>query len=340
MYAMDKLNSLLLRVQQEIKSSNNIKDLERIRINYLGKKSELTKASRSLRELPDQERPKMGQHINFFRTKVTGEISLRMSYIAERNSNIKLSNETVDVTLPGRSQSIGTLHPITQTLECIENFFVQNGYSVSEGSEVEDDYHNFEALNIPKSHPARSMHDTFYLDTGKLLRTHTSPVQVRTIESKSPPIHIICPGKVYRSDYDATHSPMFHQVEGLFLDTDVTFADLKGTIKEFLGCFFSREVNIRFRASYFPFTEPSAEVDIACVMCKKGCRVCKYTGWLEIMGCGMVNPLVLEKSGINSEEFSGFAFGMGVERLAMLRYHVHDIRLFFENSSDFLAQFI
>lgn len=248
--------------------------------------------------------------------------------------------ERIDVTLPGRGQLSGGLHPVTRTLERIEQCFSRIGYEVAEGPEVEDDYHNFEALNIPGHHPARAMHDTFYFNANMLLRTHTSPVQVRTMESQQPPIRIVCPGRVYRCDSDLTHSPMFHQVEGLLVDEGVSFADLKGTIEEFLRAFFEKQLEVRFRPSFFPFTEPSAEVDIQCVICSgNGCRVCKQTGWLEVMGCGMVHPNVLRMSNIDPEKFQGFAFGMGAERLAMLRYGVNDLRLFFDNDLRFLGQF-
>ncbi|MHC9037105.1 phenylalanine--tRNA ligase subunit alpha, partial [Cobetia marina] len=255
--------------------------------------------------------------------------------------NARLAAERVDVTLPGRGEPVGGLHPVTRTLERIESFFAHIGYGVAEGPEIEDDHHNFEALNIPSHHPARAMHDTFYFDATRLLRTHTSPVQVRSMKASEPPLRIVCPGRVYRCDSDLTHTPMFHQVEGLLVDENVSFADLKGTVEEFLHAFFERDdLEVRFRPSYFPFTEPSAEVDIQCVMCAgDGCRVCSHTGWLEVMGCGMVHPEVFRHSGIDSERFRGFAFGMGVERLAMLRYGVNDLRLFFENDLRFLRQF-
>jgi len=242
--------------------------------------------------------------------------------------------------LPGRRQSAGGLHPVSRTIDRIQRLFESAGYSVAEGPEIEDDYHNFEALNIPGHHPARAMHDTFYINPSTVLRTHTSPVQVRVMEQGKPPFRMICPGRVYRCDSDLTHTPMFHQVEGLLIAEDVSFADLKGTLEEFLRAFFEADLAVRFRPSYFPFTEPSAEVDMSCVMCGgKGCRVCKQSGWLEVLGCGMVHPSVLEASGIDSEQYRGYAFGMGVERLAMLRYGVNDLRLFFENDLRFLKQF-
>ncbi|HNB89574.1 MAG TPA: phenylalanine--tRNA ligase subunit alpha, partial [Plasticicumulans sp.] len=252
----------------------------------------------------------------------------------------RLAAERVDVTLPGRGVQAGGLHPITRTLRRIEELFRQVGFSVAEGPEIEDDFHNFEALNIPAHHPARAMHDTFYFDASTVLRTHTSPVQIRTMRACEPPIRIIAPGRVYRCDSDLTHSPMFHQVEGLFVDEDVSFADLKGVLYDFLRAFFERDLDVRFRPSYFPFTEPSAEVDIQCVICGgSGCRVCKHTGWLEVLGSGMVHPAVFGKVGIDPERYTGYAFGMGVERLAMLRYGVNDLRLFFDNDLRFLGQF-
>jgi len=252
----------------------------------------------------------------------------------------RLASEHIDVTLPGRGRRPGGLHPVTRTMERIDSWFANAGFIVKEGPEIEDDYHNFEALNIPDHHPARAMHDTFYFDAHLLLRTHTSPVQIRVMEHTPPPIKIIAPGRVYRCDSDLTHTPMFHQVEGLLVDEEVSFADLKGVLYDFLQSFFERDLRLRFRPSYFPFTEPSAEVDIECVMCNgKGCRVCGNTGWLEVLGCGMVHPEVFRHVGIDTERYTGYAFGMGVERLTMLRYGVNDIRLFFENDLRFLGQF-
>ena len=252
----------------------------------------------------------------------------------------QLESERVDVTLAGRGQLPAGLHPVTRVMNRITEFFTQAGFQVAAGPEVEDDFHNFEALNIPSHHPARAMHDTFYFDAHRLLRTHTSPVQIRVMEQQQPPIRIVCPGRVYRCDSDLTHSPMFHQVEGLLIDENVSFAQLKSVIQNFLRVFFEKDLAVRFRPSYFPFTEPSAEVDIQCVMCDgKGCRVCKQTGWLEVLGCGMVHPQVLKNCGIDSDKYSGFAFGMGVERFAMLRYGVNDLRLFFDNDLRFLARF-
>ena len=257
----------------------------------------------------------------------------------------KLEQEAIDVTMPGRAKTIGGVHPVTQTIERMEDFFSAIGFDVVEGPEIEDDYHNFEALNIPAHHPARAMHDTFYVDEHTVLRTHTSPVQVRVMESQEPPLRIICPGRVYRCDSDLTHTPMFHQVEGLLIDEHSSFSDLKGLIEDFLRVFFERDLEVRFRPSYFPFTEPSAEVDISCVFCvdqhgkTQGCRICKQTGWIEVLGSGMIHPEVFRHVGIDSEKYTGFAFGLGVERLTMLRYGVTDLRLFFDNDLTFLEQF-
>ena len=287
-----------------------------------------------------EERPAAGAKINDVKQSLQDLIGQRKAYFESIDLNAKLAKETIDVTLPGRGEDVGGLHPVTRTMERIEGFFSRIGYDVEVGPEIEDDYHNFEALNIPSHHPARAMHDTFYIDPTTVLRTHTSPVQVRTMERHAPPIRIICPGRVYRCDSDLTHTPMFHQVEGLVVDKDISFADLKGVIDQFLKAFFEADLPVRFRPSYFPFTEPSAEVDIQCTNCSgDGCRVCSQTGWLEVMGCGMVHPNVLEHCDVDTDTFTGFAFGMGVERLAMLRYGVNDLRLFFENDLRFLKQF-
>jgi len=307
--------------------------LDQVRVQYLGKKGELTQQLKSLGKLSAQERPAAGAKINEAKQQVQDAITVKRTMMAANALSKQLAVESIDVTLPGRGQDIGGLHPVTMTIDRIENFFAQIGFSVAQGPEIEDDYHNFEALNIPAHHPARAMHDTFYFGDGTLLRTHTSGVQVRTMETQQPPIRIICPGRVYRCDSDQTHSPMFHQVEGLLVDDNISFADLKGILHNFLNVFFERDLQVRFRPSYFPFTEPSIEVDIG------------YQGedgtqkWLEVLGCGMVHPKVFEHSGIDTEKYTGFAFGMGVERLAMLRYGVKDLRMFFENDLRFLAQF-
>ncbi|TWE05759.1 phenylalanyl-tRNA synthetase alpha subunit [Pseudomonas sp. AG1028] len=337
---MENLDVLVSQALEAVSHTDDVNALEQLRVHYLGKKGELTQVMKTLGNLSAEERPKTGALINSAKERVQNALNSRKEILESAALSAKLAAERIDVTLPGRGQASGGLHPVTRTLERVEQFFTRIGYGIAEGPEVENDYHNFEALNIPGHHPARAMHDTFYFNANMLLRTHTSPVQVRTMEAQQPPIRIVCPGRVYRCDSDITHSPMFHQVEGLFVDEGVSFADLKGTIEEFLRVFFEKPLGVRFRPSFFPFTEPSAEVDMQCVMCSgKGCRVCKQTGWLEVMGCGMVHPNVLRMSGIDPEKYSGFAFGMGVERLAMLRYGVNDLRLFFDNDLRFLAQF-
>jgi phenylalanyl-tRNA synthetase alpha chain len=323
-----------------IKESLDIKSLEQVKVSYLGKKGSLTSLLRGLGELTSKERPLAGASINAAKKRIIDEIEYRQNEIILSEINSRLEKETLDVTLPGRSSDKGSLHLVSQTMERIESFFSSIGFKVEKGPEIEDDYHNFEALNIPSHHPARAMHDTFYINQNNVLRTHTSPVQIRVMETQDPPIRIICPGKVYRCDSDLTHTPMFHQVEGLVLDKNISMASLKGIVIQFLNAFFEEDLPTRFRPSYFPFTEPSAEVDMQCTGCKgKGCRICKDTGWLEIMGCGMVHTAVLSHCDIDAEKYSGFAFGMGVERLAMLRYGVTDLRLFFENDLKFLKQF-
>lgn len=337
---MENLAALVSQALEAVQNTDDITVLEQLRVQYLGKKGELTVLMQTLGKLSAEERPKAGALINAAKNQVQDALNTRRDALEQAALGARLAAEKIDVTLPGRGQASGGLHPVTRTLERVEQFFTHIGYNVAEGPEVEDDYHNFEALNIPGHHPARAMHDTFYFNASMLLRTHTSPVQVRTMESQQPPIRIVCPGRVYRCDSDITHSPMFHQVEGLLVDEGISFADLKGTIEEFLRVFFEKPLGVRFRPSFFPFTEPSAEVDMQCVMCSgKGCRVCKQTGWLEVMGCGMVHPNVLRMSNIDPEKYQGFAFGMGVERLAMLRYGVNDLRLFFDNDLRFLAQF-
>jgi len=337
---MDNLHTLADAAELSIKAADTVADLDQIRVEYLGKKGKITGMLKTLGKLSAEERPKAGAVINEVKVALQNTINTRRQELEAALLQAQLDSERIDVTLPGRKSDVGSLHPVTQTMARIEEFFTSVGYQVEEGPEVEDDYHNFEALNIPAHHPARAMHDTFYIDPTTVLRTHTSPVQVRTMERQKPPIRIICPGRVYRCDSDLTHTPMFHQVEGLVVDKNVSFADLKGTVDQFLKAFFEADLAVRFRPSYFPFTEPSAEVDIQCTNCKgKGCRVCKQTGWLEIMGCGMVHPNVFTQSGIDPDEYTGFAFGMGVERLAMLRYGVNDLRLFFENDLRFLKQF-
>lgn len=337
---LENLQSLVGEALKAVEQAGDTKGLDQVRVDFLGKKGRITAQLKNLGSLSAEERPQAGAKINEAKQEVETAIRAKKNALETLALAEKLKAESIDVTLPGRGQRTGGLHPVTRTMERIESFFSNAGYQVAHGPEVEDDFHNFEALNIPSHHPARAMHDTFYFDASTLLRTHTSPVQIRTMETQEPPIRIVCPGRVYRCDSDVTHTPMFHQVEGLLVDKGVSFADLKGTVEQFLRVFFEKELAVRFRPSYFPFTEPSAEVDMECVMCSgKGCRVCSHTGWLEVMGCGMVHPKVFEASGVDAEQYSGFAFGMGVERLAMLRYSVNDLRLFFENDLNFLEQF-
>ena len=337
---MENLKALSDAARDAIIAAEDNAALEQLRVEYLGKKGHLTALLKGLGNLSAAERPAAGAEINEAKQALQALIGERKAALERVAVESQLAAETIDVTLPGRGQHTGRQHPITRTIERMQDFFGAIGFEVVEGPEIEDDYHNFEALNIPAHHPARAMHDTFYVDETTVLRTHTSPVQVRVMESQAPPLRIICPGRVYRCDSDLTHTPMFHQVEGLLVDDHSSFADLKGLIEEFLQVFFERDLAVRFRPSYFPFTEPSAEVDIQCVQCGgEGCRVCGHTGWLEVMGCGMVHPSVFEHCGIDAEKYTGFAFGMGVERLAMLRYGVNDLRLFFENDLRFLEQF-
>ena len=333
-------DAFLAEALHAINSSSDEKSLDELRVQYLGKKGVLTSQLKSLGSLPPEERPAAGGKINLAKQQLQDAIESRKQVLVSSGLDAKLESERIDVTLPGRRQSQGGLHPITKTIDRITSIFTSAGYIVAEGPEIEDDYHNFEALNIPSHHPARAMHDTFYVSPGTVLRTHTSPVQVRVMEGGEPPFKMICPGRVYRCDSDLTHTPMFHQVEGLLIDENVSFADLKGTVEDFLHAYFEADMPVRFRPSYFPFTEPSAEVDMGCVSCSgKGCRICSNSGWLEVMGCGMVHPKVLAMSNIDTEKYSGFAFGMGVERLAMLRYQVADLRTYFENDLRFLKRF-
>ncbi|RCL46790.1 MAG: phenylalanine--tRNA ligase subunit alpha [Halieaceae bacterium] len=338
---MQALDDLKTQAIAAIESAVDSAALEKLRVEWLGKKGRVTDLLKSLGKLNADERPKVGAEINAVKQLLNKQISERKETLQQAAIAAQLSAEALDVTLPGRSEDLGALHPITRAIDRMAEYFAGLGFEVVEGPEIEDDYHNFEALNIPAHHPARAMHDTFYIDDTHVLRTHTSGVQVRTMETRESPLRVICPGRVYRCDSDLTHSPMFHQVEGLLIDEDVSFGQLKGIIQDFLHAFFEQDaLAVRFRPSYFPFTEPSAEVDIQCVKCAgEGCRICSGTGWLEVMGCGMVHPRVLEMSGVDTERFQGFAFGMGVERLAMLRYGIGDLRLNFENDLRFLAQF-
>ena len=337
---MDNLQHIAEQARRAVAGVDSVADLDQVRVDYLGKKGQLTELLKGLGRLSPEERPQAGAAINVLKQELQDLLQARKSAFEQADIEQRLLAEKIDVTLPGRNAGLGSIHPVTRTLDRITGFFTGAGYRVEEGPEIEDDYHNFEALNIPAHHPARAMHDTFYIDAGTVLRTHTSPVQVRTMKRQAPPLRIICPGRVYRCDSDLTHTPMFHQVEGLVVDEDISFADLKGTVDQFLKAFFEADLPVRFRPSYFPFTEPSAEVDIQCANCLgKGCRICKNTGWLEVMGCGMVHPNVFTNCDIDTQRYSGFAFGMGVERLAMLRYGVGDLRLFFENDLRFLQQF-
>ncbi|MEX1199941.1 MAG: phenylalanine--tRNA ligase subunit alpha [Methylophaga sp.] len=337
---LQALQTIVDRARQAIAEADNVRQLDDLRVAYLGKKGEITAYLKALGNVSADERPLIGKEVNIAKQDVAALIESRNKVLSEAALNAALAAETIDVSLPGRNSEVGGLHPVTRTLQRIEQYFRQIGFQIAEGPEIEDGDHNFTALNIPETHPARAMHDTFYFDADLLLRTHTSPVQIRVMENEAPPLRVIAPGRVYRCDSDLTHTPMFHQVEGLMVDENVSFTDLKGILADFLQAFFEKPLNVRFRPSYFPFTEPSAEADIECVMCDgKGCRVCSHTGWLEVLGCGMVHPKVFEHVNIDSEKYLGLAFGMGVERLAMLRYGVNDLRLFFENDLRFLRQF-
>ena len=334
------LEDLLEQARVQLSQVEDLSQLDQVRVQYLGKKGEFTLKMKELGRLDPEQRPAVGQAINQAKSEFQQILVMRKEALQTVELEQRLASEQIDVTLPGRGQSVAGLHPVTLTMRRITRIFASVGFNVVEGPEIEDDYHNFEALNIPAHHPARAMHDTFYFDPHTVLRTHTSPVQIRVMEAQQPPLKVIAPGRVYRCDSDITHTPMFHQVEGFLVDTEVSFADLKGVVFEFLRAFFEKDIQVRFRPSYFPFTEPSAEVDIECVMCNaKGCRVCSHTGWLEVMGCGMIHPEVFKSVKIDIEQFTGFAFGMGVERLAMLRYGINDLRLFFENDLKFLEQF-
>ena len=326
---MQQVDEIVTSAKSAITGAKDLSSLDAVRVQYLGKQGELTGVLKGLGKLPAEKRPLAGKAVNEAKRELEGLISQSRDQLENARLDNLLNAERIDVTLPGRGESLGGLHPITRTLRRVEEFFRLAGFDVAQGPEVEDDYHNFEALNIPAHHPARAMHDTFYFDDGRVLRTHTSNVQIRVMEGRQPPIRIIAPGRVYRCDSDQTHSPMFHQIEGLMVGEDVSFADLKGILNDFLKSFFEKDdLEVRFRPSYFPFTEPSAEVDIM-----------GPNGWLEILGSGMVHPKVLENVGIDSEKYTGYAFGMGAERLAMLRYGVSDLRMFFDNDLRFLEQF-
>lgn len=345
------LQTILEQAKSAIAAAEKPSELEEMRVQYLGKKGELTAQLKQIGSLPHEERPKFGDKVNQVKQEVAELINLKKASLDAAELAAAIAAQRIDVTLPGRGIGSGGIHPVTRTMQRIEDIFIAMGFGVATGPEIEDDFHNFEALNIPPEHPARAMHDTFYVkaneehDESYLLRTHTSPVQARYMLKEKPPINIIAPGRVYRCDSDVTHTPMFHQVEGLMVDEGISFADLKGVLTHFLQQFFEADLQIRLRPSYFPFTEPSAEVDISCVFCvdehghTEGCRICKQTGWIEVLGSGMVHPEVFRKVGIDAEKYTGFAFGLGVERLTMLRYGVDDLRLFFDNDLTFLEQF-
>ena len=343
----DSLEALQGEVLDRIQRSDSEKELEQIRVEILGRSGTVTLLLRGMKDVPAEERPRRGEQLNQLRRVLEERLEKRLSAVQEQAKSQALADQRIDITLPGTRFARGSLHPITLVIDEIVDIFQGMGFEIARGPDIEDDYHNFEALNIPKDHPARDMQDTFFVSHGKLLRTHTSPVQIRTMESRKPPLQVIVPGAVYRHDDDATHSPMFHQVEGFMVDQTIAFSDLKGVLTHFLRQIFGRALGVRFRPSFFPFTEPSAEIDIQCVICGGGgstqagesCRVCKATGWLEILGAGMIDPAVFEFVGYDPEQVSGFAFGMGVERIAMLKYGIDDIRLFFQNDLRFLNQF-
>lgn len=337
----EQLNNIRSTAAAALENSNTLAELEELRIQYLGKKGELTAVMKGMGKLSPEERPVIGQLANEVRSGIEQALEEKKAALEVQVAEARMQRETIDVTMPGRRRAEGNKHPLITVLDDLKDIFIGMGFTIAEGPEVELDYYNFEALNIPKDHPARDTQDTFYIDDEVVLRSQTSPVQVRTMEKQKPPIRIIAPGRVYRSDaVDATHSPVFHQVEGLVVDKGITMADLKGTLEVFVKKLYGEETRLRFRPHHFPFTEPSAEVDISCFNCGgEGCRICKGEGWIEILGCGMVHPRVLQNCGIDPEVYSGFAFGIGLERVAMFRYDVDDLRLFFENDIRFLKQF-
>jgi phenylalanyl-tRNA synthetase alpha chain len=334
------LATLVRQALDDVAASTTLAALDEVRVRWLGKKGLFTEQLKALGALPAAERPAAGARINEAKQTLQVAIDAAAEQLSAAAIEAELAAGRIDVSLPGRGESRGAVHPVTRARLRIESIFRNSGFEVASGPEIEDDFHNFEALNIPADHPARAMHDTFYFPDGRLLRTHTSPVQIRELRKGRLPLAMIMPGRVYRCDYDMTHSPMFHQVEGLVVDENVSFAHLKATLQGFLQAFFEKELRMRLRPSYFPFTEPSAEVDMSCVFCDgAGCRVCRHTGWLEIAGCGMVHPNVFKAAGVDGERWTGYAFGMGIERLAMLRYGVNDLRLFFDSDLRFLSQF-
>lgn len=337
----EKLQEVKDQAQAELGQVSDEVSLQNLKAKFVGRKGIITDILKGMKDVPKEDRPKMGVLINEVKTFVENLFDEKAVYLKEEKKKRSIAEEKIDVTQPSRSIPVGAKHPVTQVMEEIIGLFERMGFEVAEGPEIETDYYNFEALNIPKNHPARDMQDTFYISDEVVLRTHTSPVQIRVMEKQEPPIKIIAPGKVYRCDSDVSHTPMFHQIEGLLVDKDITFGDLKGILTEFLGLVFGEGIGVRFRPSFFPFTEPSAEVDIECVICDgKGCRVCKESGWLEIMGCGMVDPQVFKSVNYDPEVYSGFAFGMGIERITMLKFGINDIRLFFENDIRFLRQYV
>lgn len=337
---MQNILDLQKKAADAISKAIDIQSLEAIRVDFLGKKGQLTEILKSLVSLSHEERPKMGQLVNQIKREVIALIEEKLVTLKEIELNQKLTAEKIDVTLSGRQEKNGSIHPVTQVKQRITDYFSRLGFDIITGPEVETEFYNFEALNIPSYHPARAMHDTFYFNDGRLLRTHTSPVQIHIMQQRKPPFRLIAPGRVYRCDSDVTHTPMFHQVEGLLIDKKANLNELKGLLQDFFSDFFGYQLSIRFRPSYFPFTEPSAEVDIECTQClNKGCRSCKYTGWLEVLGCGMVHPNVLKAVDICPDEFQGWAFGMGIDRLAMLYFGIDDLRMMFENDLTFLEQF-
>jgi phenylalanyl-tRNA synthetase alpha chain len=334
------LATLTRQALDDVAASTSLAALDEVRVRWLGKKGLFTEQLKALGALPPAGRPGAGARINEAKQQLQAAIDAAVEQLSAAAVEAELAAGRIDVSLPGRGDARGAVHPVTRARLRIETLFRNSGFEVASGPEIEDDFHNFEALNIPADHPARAMHDTFYFPDGRLLRTHTSPVQIRELRKGRLPLAMIMPGRVYRCDYDMTHSPMFHQVEGLVVDENVSFANLKATLQGFLQAFFEKDLRMRLRPSYFPFTEPSAEVDMSCVFCDgAGCRVCKHTGWLEIAGCGMVHPNVFAAAGVDAERWTGYAFGMGIERLAMLRYGVNDLRLFFESDLRFLSQF-
>ena len=338
----EKIEAIKAAVMEELAKSEHLQDIQDIRVKFLGKKGELTAIMKEMKNLSKEDRPKVGQLVNTARSAIEEQLNAKLEEVKAKELAAKIESEKIDITLPGRKPVTGHEHPLHQTLPLMEHSFLRMGFSIVEGTDIESDYYNFQCLNLPEDHPARDMQDSMYITDNILLRTHTSGMQARTLQSHKPnePFKIIAPGKVYRCDYDATHSPVFHQMEGMIIDKNIRFSDLKGMLEDFLRDIFGEDTKVRFRASYFPFTEPSAEVDISCVMCGgEGCRVCSHTGWLEILGCGMVNPNVLRLNGYDPDVVTGFAFGMGVERIAMLKYGIDDLRLFYENDMRFLNQF-